>query len=183
MNVQMIKSYTRLAWVMTAVAMLAACQATGSTPQAQPVAGLPHEPKFEEFIGTGDPFPIASIVDVNGATVDLAAPDKRKLVILFATWCKDSNRALKALNHSDLLNDETIEVIAIAREENAGNVIPWRDENNIRTPLATDPDRAIFKQFAAAGIPRFITVGPDNKVIKMNLAETEDPLSLIDWHQ
>ena len=82
---------------------------------------------------------------------------------------------------SELLNDDSVEIIAIAREETADTVIAWRDKYGIKTPLATDPDRSIFKQFAAAGIPRFIMVSADNNVIKMNLAEDEDPLSLIEW--
>ncbi|MGD9265172.1 MAG: M81 family metallopeptidase [Lysobacterales bacterium] len=138
-------------------------------------------PKYEEFISAGDTLPIQSVINLDGETVDLAAPGKRKLVVLFATWCKDSNRAMKALNQSGLLADESIEVIAIAREETADIVIPWRDLHGIRVPMAVDPDRAIFKQFAAAGVPRFITVDEDNRVIKMNLAEVEDPLSLIEW--
>jgi microcystin degradation protein MlrC/peroxiredoxin len=138
-------------------------------------------PKYEEFIGPGDVLPIQSIIDINGETIDLAAPDKRKLVILFATWCKDSNHALKALNQSELLDDDSIEIIAIAREEDVETVVAWRDENNIRIPLAVDPDRSIYKQFAAAGVPRIITVSTDNRVIRMNLAEVEDPLGLIEW--
>ena len=47
--------------------------------------------------------------------------------------------------------------------------------------LATDPDRSVYKMFAAAGIPRFITASVDNKVIKMNLAEGENQLRLIEW--
>ena len=75
-----------------------------------------------------------------------------------------------------------VEIIAIAREESAETVIAWRDENGIKVPLATDPDRSIYNMFAAVGIPRFITVSTDNKVIKMTLAEGENQLSLIDWH-
>ncbi len=125
--------------------------------------------------------PISSIVDVNGKTIDLATKEKRKLVILFATWCSDSNRALKALNQSALLNDPTIEIVAIAREETNEAVIKWREENNIKVPLATDVDRSIYKQFAIGGIPRLVTVGKNNKVIKMNLAEGENQLKLIQW--
>lgn len=138
-------------------------------------------PKYQEFIHTGDTFPIRSIVDVNGNTVDLTNGKKRKLVILFATWCSDSNRALKALNQSPLLNDPSLEIIAIAREENNEDVIKWRDEHNINVPLATDVDRSIYKQFAVGGIPRLITIGNNNNVIKMNLAEGEDQLKLIQW--
>ncbi|MGB5290579.1 MAG: TlpA disulfide reductase family protein [Lysobacterales bacterium] len=125
--------------------------------------------------------PLASVIDVNGKTIDLTATDKRKLVILFATSCSDSNRAMKALNQSELLNDDSVEIIAIAREEAAETVIAWRDQHGIKIPLAADPDRSIYKMFAAAGIPRFITVSTDNKVIKMNLAEEENQLRLIEW--
>ena len=100
---------------------------------------------------------------------------------MFATWCSDSNRALKALNNSPLLNNKNIEVIAIAREEDNETVIEWRDKNNIIVPLAADPKREIFKKFAKAGIPRLITVTKDNKIIQMNLAEGENQLSKIIW--
>lgn len=148
------------------------------------VDSVPEEqtaPKYEELVHTGDTLPIRSIVDINGHTVDLTNGKKRKLVVLFATWCSDSNRALKALNKSPLLNDPTLEIIAIAREESNEEVIKWRNEHNIKVPLATDLDRSIYKQFAIGGIPRLITVGEDNKVIKMNLAEGEDQLKLIHW--
>ncbi len=168
-------SLSRLCVILLVTSLMTACQTTDTA------AASPETPRYEEFITLGQVLPIESVVDVNGETIDLTTPDKRKLVILFATWCKDSNHALKALNQSELLNDDSIEIIAIAREESAETVIAWRDENGIKTPLAADPDRSIFKQFAAAGVPRFITVSADNRVIKMNLAEVEDPLSLIEW--
>lgn len=102
-------------------------------------------------------------------------------MILFVTWCSDSNRALKPLNQSPLLNEPMLEIIAIAREETKEDVIKWRDEHNINVPLATDVDRSIYKQFAVGGIPRLITIGNNNNVINMNLAEGEDQLKLIQW--
>jgi len=171
--------------IILSALLLAACQVTGPASKegkvVDVIANLPETPKYEEFVIPGQVLPIRSVTDVNGETVDLALQGKRKLVVLFATWCPDSNRALKALNQSALLNDNSIEIIAIAREETAETVKAWRDKNDIRVPLAVDPDRSIFSQFAAAGIPRFITVSGDNKVIKMNLAEGENPLTLIEW--
>lgn len=176
---------SRICLIVLAAFLMSACQVNeviASDKKAVDTTAASLEiPKYEEFITAGQTLPIQSIVDVNGATVDLTTTDKRKLVILFATHCSDSNRALKALNQSELLNDDSVEIIAIAREETADTVIAWRDKYAIKTPLATDPDRSIFKQFAAAGIPRFIMVSADNNVIKMNLAEDEDPLSLIEW--
>ncbi len=140
-------------------------------------------PKYEEFIGSGDTLPLQAINDVSGKHVNLSNNNKRKLVILFATWCSDSNRLLKALNKSAILQDDSIEIIAIAREEDQEIVTQWRDKHYIIVPLASDEDRAIYKQFASAGIPRIITVGKDNKIIKMNLAEGHDQLQLIQWHK
>ena len=139
-------------------------------------------PKYQEFIQSGDLLPIREIKDVEGRLVNLSSSEKQKLVILFATWCSDSNRALKALNKSDLLNDDSIEIIAIAREEDEATVKAWRDKFDIKVPLAVDVDRSIYKQFAVGGIPRMVTVSNENKVIKMNLAEGDNQLDLIEWN-
>jgi peroxiredoxin len=178
-------SLSRLCTILLATSLMSACQTNGTissdTQAADTTANSQEKSQYEEYVAAGQLLPIESVVDVNGKSVDLSATDKRKLVILFATWCSDSNRALKALNQSELLNDDSIEIIAIAREETTETVIAWRDKHGIKTPLATDPDRSIYKMFAAAGVPRFITVSTDNKVIKMNLAEGENQLSLIEW--
>ncbi|MCW8875757.1 MAG: redoxin family protein [Kangiellaceae bacterium] len=138
--------------------------------------------KYKEFLGSGDELPITKITDVDGNLIELDSPGKKKLVILFATWCSDSNRALKALNQSPMLNDENLEVVAIAREESEDTVKAWRKTHSIKVPLAVDLDRNIYRQFAEAGIPRLITVSKDNKIIKMNLAEGESQLDLIQWN-
>lgn len=169
--------------VASACFLLLGCQSLQAISNQQNETSPPKKiaPKYQEFIRTGDILPIRSIVDVNGNTIDLSNSKKRKLVILFATWCSDSNRALKALNQSALLNDPTVEIVAISREESNETVIKWRDEHNINVPLATDVDRSIYKQFAVGGIPRLITINKDNNVIKMNLAEGEEQLKLIQW--
>ena len=186
MNVQEARmSLFRLCTIVLATSLLSACQTSSVISPGEELvdgtASSPQEPKYEEFIAAGQVLPIESVVDVNGEIVDLTAKDERKLVILFATWCPDSNRALKTLNKSSLLNDDSVQIIAIAREETTETVIAWRDEHGIRVPLAADPDRSIYKLFAVAGVPRFITVSTDNKVIKMNLAEEENQLDLIEW--
>jgi peroxiredoxin len=170
---------------MTSACFLAGCQsiytAQTTIPKKEKSPVEQSIPKHQEFIHSGDILPIQYIVDIKGNTIDLTNNKKRKLVILFATWCPDSNRALKALNESPLLNDPAVDVIAIAREETNEDVIKWRDKNNIRVPLATDVNRSIYQQFAVGGIPRLITVGKDNRVIKMNLAEGQEQLKLIQW--
>lgn len=152
---------------------LSACQAMPLN-QPKPIV-------FDEFISTGDVLPIEQITTIDGEVVNLQQLGKRKLVVLFASWCSDSNRLLTALNNSPLLNDNTIEVIAIAREEDIETVTNWRDKRGIKVALAVDVDRSIYKRFASGGIPRLITVGENNRIIKMNLAEGEQQLTQVIW--
>jgi len=137
--------------------------------------------KYQEFVQSGDQLPIDSIETIDGSVIDFNGAGKRKLVILFATWCSDSNRLLNALNSSKFLSDKNIEIVAIAREEGVDTVAKWREENKINVPLAVDPDRSIYKLFAEAGIPRIITVSTHGEIIQMNLAEGEEQLSKIYW--
>ena len=173
---------TRLICAAAITFALAGCQLTDTLLVKNTVnANSATHPKYSEYVQSGQLLPITSVINVEGTNVDLSNPEKKKLVVLFATWCSDSNRALKALNESPLLNDDNVEVIAIAREETKEQVIEWRDKHNINVPLAVDPERKIYAQFAEGGIPRFVTVSRDNKIIKMNLAEDENQLNKIVW--
>lgn len=154
--------------------VLSACQSPGVLTSVEPE-------KFTEYITSGDILPINSITTIDGIDVNLHRSDKKKLVVLFASWCTDSNRLLTALNRSLLLDDNSIEIIAIAREEDEATVKAWRDKRGIKVALAVDADRSIYKKFAAGGIPRLISVDEDNKVIKMTLAEGQEQLSKIIW--
>jgi peroxiredoxin len=173
MNKSRLYTLSRLFFTASLLITLSACQAL---PLNQPEAIV-----FDEYINTGDILPIENITTIDGEVVNLQQLGKRKLVVLFATWCSDSNRLLKALNSSPLLDDNTIEIIAIAREEDLKTVANWRDKRGIKVSLATDVDRSIYKRFASGGIPRLITVGENNKIIKMNLAEGEEQLNKIVW--
>ena len=173
MHKSKVSKLSKLFFTASLVITLSACQAL---PLNQPEAAV-----FDEYISMGDVLPIENITTIDGEVVNLQQLGKRKLVVLFATWCDDSNRLLKALNSSPLLDDNAIEIIAIAREEDVETVINWRDKRGIKVTLAADVDRSIYKRFASGGIPRLITVGENNKIIKMNLAEGEEQLNKIVW--
>ena len=135
----------------------------------------------DEYVNKGDILPIDSITTIEGDVINTHQIGKRKLIILFATWCDDSKRLLTALNSSLIVDDNSIEIIAISREESAETVVAWRNENNINFSLATDVGRNVYKKFASGGIPRVITVGENNKIIKMNLVEGAQGLEKIVW--
>jgi len=172
---KMIMSNTLKLSVITCLWLaISACQSTGVLVKAEPEKPL-------EYITSGDILPIALITTIDGVEINLHRHDKKKLVVLFATWCTDSNRLLTALNSSPLLDDKDIEIIAIAREEDEETVKAWRDKHGFTMAMASDQDRSIYKRFAAGGIPRLISVDEDNKVIKMNLAEGQEQLTKIVW--
>jgi peroxiredoxin len=192
----MIKRASQLLSTCGVLVLLSACQNTyltqtdiekntaPITPQGEQAATQPVKSNYSpypEFVHSGDILPIRLIKTLDGDEINLQRIGKKKLVILFATWCSDSNRLLKALNSSPLLEDDTIEVIAIAREEDKETVNAWQQARNIKIPLAVDTNRAIYKKFAAGGIPRIITVAENNKIIKMNLAEGSEQLKKIVW--
>jgi thiol-disulfide isomerase/thioredoxin len=159
--------------MVSLVVTLSACQAL---PLNQP-----HTIVHDEYVNTGDLLPIASITTFVGEVLDLRQLGKRKLVILFATWCHDSNNLFNALNNSALLENNDIKIIAIAREEDIETVTAWRDKRGIKVSLAVDNDRSLYKRFASGGIPRLITVDENNKIIKMNLAEGQQQLEKVFW--
>jgi len=144
----------------------------------------PIEIDTTRYVSAGDNFPIASISNLKGETVNLHNPDKNKVVILFATWCHDSNRLIKALEKTQILKDNNIEVIAISKMESSNTVNAWQKDNNIKTQLALDTTGEIYKQFALTGLPRIVTIGKDNTVISSELADDANPkkqLAKIIW--
>ena len=141
----------------------------------------PSKVAYQTYVTKGQTMPLTSVTLVNGEELSLNDPSKRKLVILFATWCSDSQRALKALSTSNLLKDEDLQIVAIARENTVEQVIQFKAERNLTIPFVADVDRSIYSQFANAGIPRFIIVGKDNKIIDTVIAEGDNQLSLVHW--
>ncbi|NVK22652.1 MAG: TlpA family protein disulfide reductase [Kangiellaceae bacterium] len=161
----------RLLSVLICINLLSAC----ATPQQT-------KTEYLFFKTAGDQLPISKVTDIDGNPVDLNKPNKRKLVILFATWCSDSQRALTALNSSQLLKEEDLEIIAIAREETNEIVSKFKQERGFTFTMAADPKREIYSKFANAGIPRFIMVDKNNTIIDHVVAEGENQLDKIHWN-
>ncbi|WP_281557444.1 TlpA disulfide reductase family protein [Thalassomonas sp. RHCl1] len=133
------------------------------------------------LVEPGQLLPLTKLNDIAGEQVVLNTPGRKKLVILFATWCSDSQRAMKALHQSPLIQDKSLDIVAIAREQQSTEVASWAAENDIKVTLVADTDRSIYRQFAHAGIPRFIMVDEQNRIVKTVLAEGEQQIEHIRW--
>ncbi len=137
--------------------------------------------EYLTYVTAGQTMPLTQVTNIDGEQLDLTAGDKRKLVILFATWCSDSQRAMSALAESDLLKQEDLQIVAIAREQDAETVKTFQQERGLDIEFVADTDRSIYSKFANAGIPRFIMVDKDNSIIDAVIAEGENQLDLIHW--
>ncbi|WP_041296056.1 TlpA family protein disulfide reductase [Kangiella koreensis] len=162
------------------ILFLAGC-ASIQAPSSSDTQPVTTKPKYETYVQVGQLMPLKTVTTIDGKSIDLTNPEKRKLVILFATWCSDSQRAMKALHESDILNQEDLQIVAIARENTVEEIKKFRQERNITIDLVADVDRSIYKQFASAGIPRFILVDKNNRIVNEVLAEGENQIELIQW--
>lgn len=162
------------------ILIVAGC-ATTRAPSSADTSTLAAKPKYETYIQVGQVMPLQTVTTIDGKSIDLTNPEERKLVILFATWCSDSQRAMNALHESDILNQEDLQIVAIARENTVEEIEKFRQERNITIDLVADVDRSIYKQFASAGIPRFIMVDKHNRIVNEVLAEGENQIELIQW--
>ncbi len=156
---------------------------THTTPASSPIAEqVVQKPKYETYVKVGQTLPVTQFQTIDGKTIDFIQSKNRKLVILFATWCSDSQRAMKALHESSILQQENLEIVAIARENTPEEIEQFKLERDIVIDLVADIDRSIYQQFASAGIPRFIMVDENNRIVGEALAEGENQLDLIQWH-
>ena len=56
-------------------------------------------------------------------------------------------------------------MVAIAREQSEKEISDFRKQNRYSFPMASDPQREIFKLFANGGIPRSYVVGRDGTIL------------------
>ena len=130
--------------------------------------------KYQTYVKAGQRVPVMQFIDIQGQHINLGQSEHKKLLILFATWCPDSQRAMKALVQSTLMNDDTVDIIGIGREESVASLQRFAKEYHVPFSLVADKDRSVYRQFASAGIPRFILLDKHNQIVKTILLEDDE---------
>lgn len=125
--------------------------------------------------------PLSQLLDINGHAVPLHGTDRRKLLIFFATWCHDSQRLMRQLLDSALLNDPTLLIVAIGRDEQASTLQQFLHDYPLPFPLVADPERQLYRQFTDQGVPRVVLVDTNNRVVKTFLGEMPRAIDEIVW--
>lgn len=170
---------------MTALSLLCAgVTACSQTPEqsAVPAVLTPAVPvmQADSRLQAGQHLPWQSLTAIDGKPVSLV-PGKRQLLIFFATWCSDSQRAMRQLMASELVKQSDLQIIGIGREEDAAALAQFRSVYQLNFALVADKDRALYKLVAEKGIPRLVTVAADGEVRQVILGEVPDVISQLHW--
>ncbi|NQY64125.1 MAG: TlpA family protein disulfide reductase [Alteromonadaceae bacterium] len=172
---------TKTTIIAAIVSLTFACTSTENVSVGSSPVESVQVTKYETYVSAGQQLPLAQLTSINGEMINLQEQGKRKLVILFATWCSDSQRTIKQLLSSPILKQQDLTVVGIGREENAEDLHKFSEEYQVTFPLVTDENREIYKQFASAGIPRLVLVDENNMVVKMLFAEDPAVMEQINW--
>lgn len=160
---------------------LSACSQTPEQPVA-PAVVQPVSPvaATDSLLPVGQGLPWQTLTAIDGKRVSLA-PGKRQLLIFFATWCGDSQRAMRQLMASPLVQQADLQIVGIGREEDAAALAQFRSVYQLNFALVADKDRALYKQVADKGIPRLVTVAANGEVRQVILGEVPDVISQLHW--
>ncbi|MEQ2356273.1 TlpA family protein disulfide reductase [Pseudoalteromonas piscicida] len=136
---------------------------------------------YQTYIHTGDSFKHLQFTDIKNQAVRFDANHK-KLVILFATWCSDSQRLLSELKQSELLTQAELTIVAIGREETNTTLEQFNETMQLPIHFVADPNRDIYNTYANKGIPRVILLDERNQVMQTLIGEQPNTLSKLNWN-
>lgn len=174
---------SRVGIVCSVLLSLSACSQTPAAVAAKPVTAVQPAaatPAAVFAIHTGAQLPWQTLHTIDGQDVKLA-PGKRQLLVFFATWCHDSQRAMTQLMASDLVRQQDLQIIGIGREEQLPALQKFRSEYKLNFALVADPDRALYAKVASKGIPQLVTVAADGTIQQVLLGEVPDAIAQLHW--
>jgi thiol-disulfide isomerase/thioredoxin len=127
----------------------------------------------------GAPSPLFELNDINGKTVSLSDL-KGKLVYIdiWATWCLPCIKEIPSLaKMEELFKDRDIQFVSICtedKEERRKETIKEKNLGGLQLFAPTE-ETSFFKDYSVRGIPRFILIDKNGKIIDANAKRPSDP--------
>ncbi|HST52796.1 MAG TPA: TlpA disulfide reductase family protein [Pyrinomonadaceae bacterium] len=132
--------------------------------------------EIESYTKTGQPMPDFTFRTLDGKESRLEdLKGKVVLVNFWATWCPPCRTEMPRLEREVWRKHKLspdFAMVAIAREQTAEEIVPFRREKGFTFPMASDPQRDIFKLFGNGGIPRSYVVGRDGQILFQSMGYT-----------
>jgi peroxiredoxin len=136
------------------------------------VVGCPKEetptPEDTVLVSVGDTAPGFALTTLDGSTFTLAEQQgKVVLVNFFATWCPPCREELPHVDNEiwQRFDADRFAMIVVGREEGDDVLAPFVEKYDYDFPVAGDPDKTVYSQYASRFIPRNFVIGPDGTIL------------------
>lgn len=139
------------------------------------------------LLKVGDAAPAVQLTLIDGSRFSISE-SRGKLILInfFATWCPPCLAELPELETKiwKRFANKGLVVVAVGREHDSAELRGFIAEKKLTFPIAEDPKREAYRQFASSVIPRNYLIGKDGKVIFQSMgfeeAEFNNLISTID---
>lgn len=149
--------------------------ADDDTPKSDEPTTTPAEATRTEV---GQMAPVFELERVDGTTFSLEAQrGKVTLINFFATWCPPCIEEMPHLEKEILarFDPEHFSLICVGREHQNAELPKFAKKRGLDLPMAGDPEREVYAQYAEHTIPRNVVVGPEGKILFQSFGfERED---------
>lgn len=125
----------------------------------------------------GDASPTFSFKDINGKTVTLESLKGKMVYIdVWATWCPPCRAELPALKQLEEKYGKDIHFVSISCDQDKSKwetMVKEKDLKGIQLHIGTD--RSFMQSYEISGIPRFILLDENGKIISSDMSRPSDP--------
>jgi peroxiredoxin len=153
---------------------------------AQPAAPLGPAGPDGSRVRVGQAAPDFEVTTTDGQRFRLGEQrGKVVLVNFFATWCPPCVAEMPHLQREvfEKIKGDRFAMISLGRKHDNAEVARFKETRRLGFPMAGDPGRTVFAQYAERSIPRTVVVDTDGRVIFQTVGfgekEFRDMVSLI----